>query len=101
MNDVDRLDLRRCPDGVVLPVKAVPNASRDKVVGVLGDALKVATAAAPEKGKANAALARTLAKALGVSPKAVRIASGPSSPRKEFHVQGVTIEQVRSMLRSS
>ncbi len=100
MKDVDRLDLRPCPDGVILPVKAVPNASRDKVVAVLGDALKIATASAPEQGKANAALARTLAKALGVSPKSVRLHAGPSAARKEFHVRDVTVEQVRSSLRS-
>ena len=39
-------------DGTRVRVKVVPGASRTKVVGVLGDRLKVAVAAPPEGGKA-------------------------------------------------
>ncbi|KKK79180.1 hypothetical protein LCGC14_2836110, partial [marine sediment metagenome] len=41
----------------MIAVKAVPGASRDRVVGVLGDCLKVATSQPAEKGKANKAIA--------------------------------------------
>ena len=99
MKDVGNLDLRQTPEGVVVPVKVVPGASRDKVAGVLGDALKITTAAAPEKGKANAAVARTLAKALGVDRRRVRLVAGGTSPRKEFLVAGAGVGEVVAALQ--
>jgi len=99
MKDVGNLDLRETPQGVVVPVKVVPGASRDRIAGVLGDALKVTTAAAPEKGRANAAVATILAKALGVDRRSVRLVAGRTSPRKEFRIVGTTAEQMRAALR--
>jgi len=82
----------------VIAVKAVAGASRDRIVGVLGDGLKIATSAAPEKGKANARLTATLAKALGIPAKNVTLIAGQTSPRKEFHVAGLSGDQVRESL---
>ena len=48
-----------------LELKVVPKASRDRVVGWLGDRLKVQVRAAPERGKANAAVEALLAEILG------------------------------------
>lgn len=98
MNDIDNIALRAVDGGVIVPVKVVPGSSRDKVAGVLGDCLKITTAAAPEKGKANTAIAKTLAKALGVSPRNVKLVAGQTNPRKEFHVAGVTVQQCRQQL---
>ena len=63
-------------------VKVVPGASRDEIVGWVGDRLKLRVAAPPEKGKANAAVAGLLAGALGVPRAGVRIAAGGTSPLK-------------------
>jgi uncharacterized protein YggU (UPF0235/DUF167 family) len=48
--------------------------------------LKVA--APPEDGKANAAVCRLLAAALGVSPRDVQIVSGATNPEKVARVAG-------------
>jgi len=98
MTDASDIALRAETGGVIVPVKVVPNASRDKIAGVLGDCVKITTAAAPERGKANAAVAKTLAKALGVSVRDVKLISGPTNPRKEFLIVGATIEGVRTAL---
>jgi hypothetical protein len=98
MSAIDGLRIREDSGGVTIAVKVVPGASRDRVAGVLGEALKVTTSAAAEKGKANAAAARVLAKALGVDRRAVALAGGPRSPRKEFRVEGLTADQVRKSL---
>ncbi len=82
----------------MIAVKAVAGSSRDRIVGVLGDCLKIATAAAPEKGKANARLAATLAKALGVAGGNVRLISGATGPRKEFRVAGLPAAESRCRL---
>ncbi len=67
-------------------VKVVPGATRDEVVGQLGDALKVRVAAPPEGGKANQAVIRLLAGHFGVDRKLVRIVSGLASARKTVEV---------------
>ena len=98
MKGTEHLALRDDDAGAVIAVKAVPGASRDRIVGALGDALKIATAAAPEKGKANKAIAATLAKALGVDKRSVELVAGPTGPRKEFRIAGMTAEQLRETL---
>jgi len=75
--------------GVEVRVKVVPGATRTRIAGPLGNALKVQVSAPPERGKANAAVARLLAEALGVPAKAVRLTAGATSPRKTFVIDGV------------
>jgi len=96
----DSLALRDVPGGVIVPVKVVPGSSRDRVVGVLGDALKIATASAPEKGKANTAVARLLADALRVDARAVVLVAGTTAPRKEFRVTGLSARDVVDRLET-
>ena len=98
MKDAEKLAIRDVPGGAIIPVKVVPGSSRDRVVGVLGDSLKIATSAAPEKGKANAAVAKILAKALGVDARSVQLVSGPTNPRKEFTIAGWTADAIRREL---
>ena len=52
--------------GVRMAVKVVPGASRDRIVGKLGDALKVAVSKPPEAGAANKAVIALLARSLDV-----------------------------------
>lgn len=77
------------PDGFCLVrIKAVPGASRTRIMGVLGDALKIQVAAPPEAGAANRALSEILAEAFGVPTRDVSLVSGPTSPRKTFRIRG-------------
>ena len=76
--------------GVEIAVKVVPGASRSRLMGLLGDALKVQVAAPAEKGKANAAVAALIAGKLGVAVKAVEIVAGQTTPNKRVRVMGVT-----------
>ncbi len=99
MKDIVEIGVRDVPGGAVIPVKVVPGSSRDRIVGVLGDCLKIATSQPAEKGKANKAIADILAKAMGVSKKDVTLISGSTSPRKEFRIAGMSCEQVRERMR--
>ncbi len=88
--------LCRHPDGGwLIRVKAVPGASRDEIVGPLGDRLKVRIAAAPEGGKANKAICKLIAKRLGVAPNLVEVAAGTTNPEKTVYVNAeVTREEM-------
>jgi uncharacterized protein len=77
-----------------LELKVVPKASRDRVVGWLGDRLKVQVRAAPERGKANRAVEELLSDVLGAR---VRIVAGETSPLKTVDVDA-SEEQVRAAL---
>ena len=80
--------------GALLRVKAVPGASRSRVAGRLGDRLKVAVAAPPERGRANRELCEVVAAALGLPTRAVTLESGAGSPTKTLRIRGMTPEDV-------
>ena len=84
--------------GVRFAVKVVPGASRDRVVGPLGEALKVAVSKPPEDGAANAAVVALLAQVLGVAAAQVKITRGHGSPRKQIYVGGMSVADVSSRL---
>ncbi len=76
------------PTGLAFFVKVVPNASRDQIVGLLGDRLKVKVAQPPEDGKANRALENLLAGALNFAAGRVRVVAGHSQPLKTVEITG-------------
>jgi uncharacterized protein (TIGR00251 family) len=74
-------------DGTVeLHVHAQLGAGRTQITGRHGDALKIRVAVPPEHGRANVALAATLAEAFGLDPKAVELVSGEKSRTKRFRL---------------
>ncbi len=83
---------------VLLAVKVVPGASRQRVVGAHGDVLKVAVTAPPEAGKANKAVCELLAEALGLRPADVTIHAGGGTPFKTIRVAGLNACELRVRL---
>ncbi len=77
-------------EDVFIAIKAVPNASRDQIAGVLGDRVKVRISAPPEAGKANKAICKLFAAALGVKPRQVTIETGHGSAEKTVRVAGLS-----------
>ena len=92
------LKVQEHPGKVTFTAKIVPGSSKTAVVGLLDGMLKVKVAAAPEKGKANAALAAFLAKQLGIRKNAVTIVSGQTSPVKQIEVAGITASALLAAL---
>lgn len=70
-------------------VKLAPASRRNAVLGWEGDILKCAVTAAPEKGKANAALIELLAKNLSVPKTSIRVVSGDVSRLKILEIEGL------------
>jgi uncharacterized protein (TIGR00251 family) len=100
-SNLDALAIVATTGEVEFTVKVVPGASRTRVVGVLGSALKVAVTAPPEAGEANAAVAALLASVFGVKKGDVTILSGHAQPLKRVAVVGVTPESVRARLAAT
>ncbi len=90
-------------DGVVrFSVRVQPRASRSRVEGIHGDALKVRVNAPPVDGAANEAVVDVLAEALGVPRRMIRIVAGESSRSKVVEVTGIGAAAVRDLaIRSS
>ena len=82
----------------IISVKVVPGASRDRVAGKLGDAVKVQVSAPPEAGKANKAVIRVLAEFLGVKADQLEIVRGHGQPRKVIEVRGMEQAAVNAKL---
>ena len=85
---------------VELEIKVVPGARREVVAGWLGDALKVRVSVPPEKGKANEAVVRIVAKMLEVAPREVSIVSGHTSPRKRLVIEGLSETELRARIET-
>ncbi|MBU6412495.1 MAG: DUF167 domain-containing protein [Planctomycetes bacterium] len=86
------------PGAVLLHLKVVPASSRDVVAGVLGSRLKIKVAAAPEKGRANAAVEALLAETLQIARADIALVKGETSPEKTVRIRGLSVEAVRQRL---
>lgn len=95
------IDLTEHAEGSVLPVRAQPGARKDAILGERAGALRVAVTAAPERGKANAAIARLLAEALGCRPSRVALLSGETAREKRFLISGLTPEELHLRLAAA
>ncbi len=97
-----QVSMREAPGGAGVAIKvAARPGTRDGVLGVHGDALKLGVSVAPEKGKANKALAELLAKVLGVKKSAVTLQSGETAREKFFFVAGIAPAAARAALEAA
>ncbi|ELY2495510.1 DUF167 family protein YggU [Cronobacter sp. JZ38] len=73
-------------DGLVLRLYIQPKASRDSIIGLHGDELKVAITAPPVDGQANAHLVKYLAKQFRVAKSQVVIEKGELGRHKQVKI---------------
>jgi len=85
-------------DGIYLELRVQPGARRPGIVGVHGDALKLAVNAPPEDGKANQAVIELLTELLGLPRRQVQITRGLSSRSKTVLISGLTEPELREKL---
>lgn len=79
----DLSDLAR--DGAEITVRVTPKAARNEVLRE-GEAIAVRVTAVPEDGKANAAVQKLLAKALGVPRTRLVLVRGQTARDKTFRI---------------
>jgi len=77
---------KRENDSVIFAIKAQPGASQNKIVGLLGDALKIAIAAPAVEGAANKELVKFLSKTFKVPKSSIEFVGGETSKQKRLRL---------------
>ncbi len=87
-------------EDLILNILGTPAASRDAILKPRGNLLKVSVAAAPEQGKATAAMVVFLAREFGVSPAQVSVLSGTTSAvkRLRIHAPACIPDKLRNLI---
>ncbi|MHB1025441.1 MAG: DUF167 domain-containing protein [Desulfobacteria bacterium] len=87
-------------DGVsaTVSVRVVPRSSKEGVAGFEGGVVRIRLNAPPVEGKANEALFRFLAKAVGVPKSRITLVTGERGRRKIVRVAGITREALMAAL---
>ena len=81
-----------------ITVRVTPGAREDVVVGWQDEALRVRVRAQAERGKANDAVCRLIAKALGLPGSGVSIVRGAAARGKILEIEGIDDEEARRKL---
>ena len=77
----------------------MPGSSRESIDGWIGEALKVRVTAPAERGKANAAVEKAVAAALGLPKGRARVVAGRTSTRKILEIDGLSDAEVHRRVR--
>ena len=86
--------------GCILKCWIQPRSSRNILVGVYGDALKISLSAPPVDGKANKELLKFLAKYFKLSQSSIQITAGESSRSKTILITGMDKDTIIKKLCS-
>jgi uncharacterized protein YggU (UPF0235/DUF167 family) len=81
-----------------ITARVTPRSGRDSLEVGAGGVLSVRVTAPPDEGKANAAVCRVVAGALGVPKSAVAVVRGHTARTKTLEVQGLTDLEVERLL---
>jgi uncharacterized protein (TIGR00251 family) len=92
------LDWKLQGERILVSIKARASGKENRVVGVHAGMLKVEVTSAPEKGKANEAICRLLAKELGISVSQFGLVRGETSSNKVMAISGITVEAFAAMI---
>jgi uncharacterized protein (TIGR00251 family) len=83
--------LSETPEGVRVAVRAIPRAGTNALAGVREGRLVVKVTAAPEDGKANAAIVKLLSKAWRIPARRIELVSGAAAREKLLLLRGLTL----------
>lgn len=92
------IELADHAEGVIIPVRAQAGASKNGIRGEQNGMLKVSVTQIAEKGKANKALAETIAKGLGLKKSQVELLSGDTQSQKKFLIRNIRAAELQVKL---
>jgi len=90
--------IESCQDGVILTVRAFPKTKRNEVRVESDDCLKVYVTQAAEKGKANEAIRKQIAKSLNLRTSQIELLQGETSQQKKFLLCNASVEEIQIII---
>ena len=81
-----------------ITVRATPRSGRDSIEAGTGGVFLVRVTAPPDEGRANAAVCKVLAEALGVPKSAVTVVRGHRTRVKTLEITGMTDDEAAQRL---
>jgi uncharacterized protein len=78
------------PDGIVLKIYVQPKSSKNEIIGLHDDAIKVRLTAPPVDNAANEMCVKFLAKEFGIPKSSVNILTGHASRFKQIFIRCAT-----------
>lgn len=84
--------------GAIIQVFVQPRASKNELVGVHEDSLKIRIAAPPVEGEANKECIKFMARLLNVPKSSVVIIQGHKSRRKTLLIKGISLKKMKEVL---
>jgi len=91
--------IRQVKGGIELPITVLPRSSRNTIVGLQNNTLKIKTNKAPVDGQANAACCRLLADHFNLPAAKVTVVRGHTSRKKTVKFEGLSLEDAREILK--
>src|SRR3954466_16333 len=88
-------------DGVILPVRAQPGASKNGLRGEQNGMLKVSVTQIAERGKANKAIIEVLADSLDLRRSQIELLSGELQPQKRFLIRGLSVSELTERIHAA
>jgi uncharacterized protein len=89
------------PDNQIkVPVKVLPNAARNEIIGLQNGVWRLKIAAPPDKGKANKELIDFLSEALAVRKDSLAVLRGHASRDKLISIEGLSQAEVDRRLKA-
>jgi len=93
--------VRPVKDGIELPLTVLPRSSRNTIVGLQNNTLKIKISKAPVDGQANAACCRLLAKLFNIPASKVTVVRGHTNRKKTIRLEGISVEKAREILNAA
>ena len=94
------MQIKPCDNGIRFSAIIQPRSSKNEVIGIYNDALKIRLTSPPVDGEANKACMIFFAKWLGISPSKISIVQGLSSKNKTIEVEDITEKQFHEILKT-
>ncbi len=82
----------------MLKIKVTAKARHNRIQCWLEDSLKIGVTTAAEKGKANDAVLKLLARQLAIPVSTIRIVSGHSNPHKVLALEGIQTDEMHERI---
>ena len=86
---------------ILLPVRAQPKSSKNRIEGIHDGRLKVCVTQVPEKGKANTALLKVIKAGLNLKRSQIELHKGETAGLKVFRITEITPDELHERIRGA